>query len=96
MSKYQLKGNRILIERPVRPESAITLTPEVERQLDEEMIKRWTSLTVVAVGDKIETGIKAGDKVYIAPDSIGSAGHIEIEGVAYMILREYDVVMIWD
>jgi co-chaperonin GroES (HSP10) len=94
-TKFELKGNRLMIERPMRPESAITLTPEVEKKLDQDMIKKWTSLSVFAVGDKVEMDLKPGDQVYIAPDCLPSAGHMEIDGKSYLIVREYDVMIVW-
>ena len=95
-TEFKLKGNRVMIERPVRPESAITLTPEIEKQLDEEMIKKWTALNVFAVGDKVEEkDLKPGSKVYIDPSCLQSAGRMEVDGKSYIVIREYDIVVIW-
>ena len=48
---FKLLGRRILVTIPKRKESVIELTAEVERQLDEQMIKQWISLEVFAIGD---------------------------------------------
>ena len=59
MKNVLLKGKRILIEKPVRKESAVILGEDVQAGLDADMMKQWSRLKVVAVGDEC-TSVKVG------------------------------------
>ena len=93
ISCKKLRGRRILIEKPVRPESAIELTPEVKEMLDREFMSRWGSLTVVAVGSDVED-VAAGDNVYVG-SALATAEIIEHEGKHYIMVSEHDVAIVW-
>ena len=60
----QLKGKRILIEKPVRPDNGVILTEEAQASLDADFMKSWSRLNITAVGDEV-TMVKVGDQVYI-------------------------------
>jgi hypothetical protein len=91
---FKLLGRRILVTIPKRKESVIELTAEVERQLDEQMIKQWISLKVFAIGDSVDT-VKVGDKVYISAASLTTAERIPIGDEVKMMVGEFDVSIIW-
>lgn len=90
----KLLGKRILINVPKRPESLIELTPEVEKQLEAEMIKQWTSLEVSEIGDKVES-IKKGDRVYIPAGVLTSAERIPVGEDTKMMVNEFDISIVW-
>jgi hypothetical protein len=92
--KFKLLGRRVLINFPKRPDSKIELTPEVERQLEEEMVKKWTNLEVYAIGEDVTT-LKAGDKVYIPAEVLKSAERLNVNNDAKLMISEYDVAVIW-
>ncbi len=92
--KSRLRGRRILITIPKRKESVIELTKEVERQLDEAMIKQWTSLEVFAIGDSVET-VAVGDKVYISAEALARSERIPIGDETKMMVDEFDISIIW-
>jgi hypothetical protein len=92
--KSKLMGRRVLITIPKRKESVIELTPEVERQLDEAMIKQWTSLEVFAIGDSVQT-VAVGDKVYISAESLARAERIPVGDETKMMVDEFDISIIW-
>ena len=89
----QLKGKRILIEKPVRPESAVILTDEVKAALDQEMFKEYTRLTVSFIGDEVTT-VNPGQKVYIG-NALANCEVIDIDGKIYFMVYESNVAIIW-
>jgi len=90
----KLLGKRILLNIPARKESMIELTPETERQLDEEMIKKWTELEVFAIGEDV-TVVVPGDKVYISTSYLQSAERIIIGEEAKMMVLEFEIAIVW-
>ena len=88
-----LKGKRILIEKPIRPESGVILTEEAQASVDAEFMKSWNKLTVTLVGDEC-THVKAGDQVYIG-SALANCEVIEIDGNIYFIAYETNVAIIW-
>lgn len=89
----QLKGKRVLIEKPVRKESAVILGEDVQANLDADMMKQWSHLTVNAVGDEV-TSVKAGDQVYIG-SALANSEIVDIEGKVYFIVYESNIAIIW-
>lgn len=92
--KFKLLGRRVLINFPKRPDSKIELTPEVERQLEEEMVKKWTRLEVYSAGEEV-TSVKAGDKIYVSPEALKSAERINVSEETKLMISEYDIAIIW-
>lgn len=90
----QLVGRRVLLNVPKRPESLIELTPETERQMEEEMIKKWVALEVFKVGNDVES-VKAGDKVYVPSSALQNAERIPVDGDTKMMIIEFDIAIIW-
>jgi len=91
----KLLGKRVLLSAPQRKESAIQLTPETERAMDEDMIKLWTALEVYAIGTDV-TLVKAKDKVYVSVSSLSSAERIVIGDETKLLINEFEVMIIWD
>lgn len=88
-----LKGHRILIEKPLRPKSAIELTDVQMQELDMEFMSKWTRLKVYAVGEAV-TSVAAGDEVYIG-SALAHAEVLDIEGVHYLMINEHEVAIVW-
>jgi len=93
MKNALLKGKRILIEKPVRKESAVILGDDVQAGLDADMMKQWSRLKVVAVGDEC-TSVKVGDHVYIG-SALANCEVVDIEGSVFFIAYESNVAIIW-
>jgi len=89
-----LKGRRILLEKPVRPESSIELTEDVKRRMEEEMMRKWTSLEVYAVGEDVES-VVPGDKVYVPSQGLNSAEVVDINGELKLMIGEFDIAIVW-
>ena len=89
----KLKGKRILIEKPVRPESAVLLTDEVKAELESEMFKKYSRLKVTAVGDEV-TSVVPGDEVYIG-SALSNCEVVDIDGVISFIAFEFNIAIIW-
>jgi hypothetical protein len=90
----KLLGKRILLNIPARKESLIELTPETERQLDEEMIKKWTELEVFAIGEDV-TVVVPGDKVYISTSYLQNSERIIIGEETKMMVLEFEIAIVW-
>jgi hypothetical protein len=91
----QLRGRRILITKPVaETKSIIEITPEVQAELDKDMMKRWTRLTIFAVGTEV-TDLAAGDDVYINASMLANAELVQLEGVDYMMVLDHAVAIVY-
>jgi hypothetical protein len=60
----KLIGTRVLLTKPVKPESTIVLSPDMEEALERDMMKKWTHLEVYAIGSDVTT-VNVGDKVKV-------------------------------
>ena len=89
----ELRGKRILVERPERPKSLIELTPEAEEAAAREFVKTLNKLPVAAVGTDV-TAIKVGDLVYTGM-GITNCEVIEIESKLYFVVPEQMVIIVW-
>jgi hypothetical protein len=96
MSAYkQLRGRRILVTKPVaETKSLIEITPEIQAQLDQDIMKRWTRLTIFAVGTEV-TDLAAGDEVYINASMLANAELVQLEGVDYMMVLDHAVAIVY-
>lgn len=97
MSDFKLlRGRTILVNIPVRKESAIKLSEKDEEHIMQEAMKLWNKLTVYAIGDKVEE-VAVGDQVYIRTSALNmeTVERIEINGEVKFVLNEGDVVIVW-
>lgn len=97
MSDFKLlRGRAILVNIPVRKESAIKLSEKDEELIMQEAMKLWNKLTVYAVGDKVED-VTVGDQVYIRTSALNmeTVERLEINGEVKFVLNEGDVVIVW-
>ena len=91
----KLLGKRVLLSVPQRPESILELTPEVEKQLEMDLIKKWTGLEVFAIGEDV-TSVKVGDKVYIPSSTLTNAERVLIDEDTKMMISEFEIAIIWN
>ena len=89
----KLHGKRILIEKPVKPESQVLMTAEGEAEMEKEWMKSWTKLKVHAVGTDC-TQVQTGDLVYVG-NALANAELIDIEGTLYFLVSESAVCITW-
>jgi hypothetical protein len=91
----QLRGKRILITKPVsETKSLIEITPEVQAQLDQEMMIKWTRLTIFAVGSEV-ADLKSGDEVYVSAGMLANAELVQLDGVDYMMVQDHAVAIVY-
>ena len=90
----KVKGHRVLLNRPVKEERLIKLSPEMEEAMEFEELKKLKNLEVFAVGEEVQ-GINVGDKVYVQLMSLQSADLVEVEGNEKIMVRSSDIAIIW-
>lgn len=89
----KLHGKRILIEKPIKPESQVLLTEEAEALMEKEWMKSWTKLKVHAVGTEC-TIVEPGSLVYVG-NALANAEIIDIDGTLYFLVNEAAVCITW-
>ena len=91
----ELRGKRILVTKPVsETKSLIEITPEVQAELDKELMSKWTRLTVFAVGTEV-VDIKPNDEVYINASMLANAELVRLDGVDYMMVLDHAVAIVY-
>lgn len=98
MSKFILRGNKVLIDKPEKKEEDnkldLILSKDDEKDMEKDMMKEWTHLNVFAVGVDV-TDVKAGDKVYVRTGALHNAEIIDLDGSIKMMVLIHDIVMVW-
>jgi hypothetical protein len=99
MSEFILRGNRVMLDKPVKKEDEkkkvdLILSKGDEKSVEEEMMKQWTHLNVYAVGVDV-TDINVGDKVYVRTSALHNAEIVDMDGDMKMLVLIHDVIMIW-
>jgi hypothetical protein len=89
----KLHGKRILIEKPIKPESQVLLTAESEAAMEQEWMKSWTKLKVHTTGSEC-TNVQPGDLVYVG-NALANSEIIDIEGSLYFLVNEAAVCITW-
>lgn len=90
----QLRGKKLLINRPEPKKSAIELSVEEQNHMTAEEMKLWTQLEVFAVGTEV-TDIKPGDKVYVYVHALSSAEVISINDKPKMLVDLASIAIVW-
>ena len=88
------RGQRVLLNRPVKEERLIKLTPEMEEAMEFEELKKLKHLEVFAIGEEVQ-GLKVGDSVYVQLMALQSAELVEVEGSEKIMVRLSDIAIIW-
>lgn len=98
MSKFILRGNKVLIDKPEKKEEDnkldLILSKDDEKAVEKDMMKEWTHLNVFAVGVEV-TDVKVGDKVYVRTGALHNAEIIDLDGEIKMMVLIHDIVMVW-
>jgi hypothetical protein len=89
----KIRGKRILIKKPVSPESAVVLTDEVKAAFEREMFQKYSRLKVTAVGEEVN-GISPDDEVYVG-SALANCEVVDINGELYFIVYESNVAIVW-
>ena len=90
----QLKGRRVLLNKPEVKESQFELSESDKHALEMDMRKTWTKLEVYAIGDDVES-VKVGDKVYMGITGLQASEAVELEGGMKLMVAERDIAIIW-
>ena len=90
----QLKGRRVLLNKPEVKESQFELSESDKHALEMDMRKTWTKLEVYAIGDEVES-VKVGDKVYMGIIGIQASEAVELEDGVKLMVAERDIAIVW-
>ena len=93
-NKMQLKGRRVLLNKPEVKESQFELSESDKHALEMDMRKTWTKLEVYAIGDDVES-VKVGDKVYMGITGLQTSEAVELEDGMKLMVAERDIAIIW-
>ena len=86
-NKMQLKGKRVLLNKPEVKESQFELSEADKLALEMDMRKTWTRLEIYAVGDEVES-VKPGDHVYIGITGLQASEAVELEDGIVIVRNE--------
>ena len=90
----QLKGKRVLLNKPEVKESQFELSEADKLALEMDMRKTWTRLEIYAVGDEVES-VKPGDHVYIGITGLQASEAVELEDGMKLMVAERDIAIVW-
>jgi hypothetical protein len=90
----QLKGKRVLLNKPEVKESQFELSEADKMALEMDMRKTWTKLEVYAIGDEVES-VKVGDKVYMGITGLQASEAVELEDGVKLMVAERDIAIVW-
>jgi hypothetical protein len=93
-NKMQLKGKRVLLNKPEVKESQFELSEADKMALEMDMRKTWTKLEVYAIGDEVES-VKVGDKVYMGMIGLQASEAVELEEGIKLMVAERDIAIVW-
>ena len=93
-NKMQLKGKRVLLNKPEVKESQFELSEADKMALEMDMRKTWTKLEVYAIGDEVES-VKVGDKVYMGITGLQASEAVELEDGMKLMVAERDIAIVW-
>jgi hypothetical protein len=93
-NKMQLKGRRVLLNKPEVKESQFELSESDKHALEMDMRKTWTKLEVYAIGDDVES-VKVGDKVYMGITGLQTSEAVELEDGMKLMVAERDIAIVW-
>lgn len=93
-NNMQLKGKRVLLNKPEVKESLFELSEADKQAIEMDMRKTWTKLEVYAVGDEVES-VKVGDKVYMGITGLQASEAVELEDGIKLMVAERDIAIVW-
>ena len=90
-----LLGNRIYVKVPKKEESKLIVDENTKEELQRQMLKKMSRLTVFDVGD-IVTNIKAGDSVLVDPGKLKDAMVIPLsDDKDVLLVSPFDIIHVW-
>lgn len=91
----ELRGNRILVTRPIREKSKVLMDKATEAALDAEHLQNFNRLEVYAVGNLV-TDINVGDEILVDLSLLNNKPVIHIIGGKQRILLSiFDIILVW-
>ena len=92
----KLLGNRVYVNVPKKDEkSKIIVDSATKEDLQREMLKKMSKLTIQDVGDLVSS-VKAGDVVLVDPSKLKEAMLIPLsKDLDVLLVSPFDVIHVW-
>jgi co-chaperonin GroES (HSP10) len=92
----KLLGNRIYVNVPKKEEkSKIIVDSATKEELQREMLKKMSKLTVYDVGESVSI-VKSGDRILVDPAKLKEAMLIPLsEDLDVLLVSPFDVIHVW-
>jgi len=92
----KLLGNRIYVNVPKKEEkSKIIVDSATKEELQREMLKKMSKLTVYDIGDSVSI-VKSGDLILVDPAKLKEAMLIPLnEDLDVLLVSPFDVIHVW-
>ena len=91
----KLLGNRIYVNIPKKEDSKIIVDENTKEELQRQLLKKMSKLTVHDVGDLV-TNIKKGDVILVDPGKLKDSMVIPLtEEKDVLLVSPFDVIHIW-
>jgi co-chaperonin GroES (HSP10) len=92
----KLLGNRVYVNVPKKEEkSKIIVDSATKEDLQREMLKKMSKLTIQDVGDLVSS-VKAGDVVLVDPSKLKEAMLIPLtEDKDVLLVSPFDIIHVW-
>nr|QPI16443.1 MAG: hypothetical protein NIOZUU157_00336 [Virus NIOZ-UU157] len=92
----KLLGNRVYVNVPKKDEkSKIIVDSATKEDLQREMLKKMSKLTIQDVGDLVSS-VKAGDVVLVDPSKLKEAMLIPLtEDKDVLLVSPFDIIHVW-
>jgi hypothetical protein len=97
----ELLGNRVYLELPLIKESPISISDNVKKQIQDELLQKMDKLKVVYKGEGMGEGklymekVKIGAEVFVDPGKLRLCPMFEIEKKAHVCVSVFDIYHIW-
>jgi hypothetical protein len=89
-----LEGIRVLLELPPKKKSVIALTPELEKEQNQEWARTLDKLTIYAVGKGV-SDFKKGDVVLVTTEDLRRGTFHTINGQEMIMVNSMAIALVW-
>jgi hypothetical protein len=93
--EVEVLGHRVYLEMPKEPDSNVILDQATKSAIEQENLRRWGHLRVVAKGAGV-TEVEVGDIVMIDPLSVNRSCKVPLSATkTVLMVSVFDIAHIW-